>query len=201
MNKKQKFQYGDLVRIAKDLGPYMRHFTSDVEAIVIYSYADKFGGDDHQNYCVNIKDKGEVSWYEEHQLELIKSNQIDLLEKWQCEHEQSISKYSDIDWIFQNGKKVIEKYHGATAKALGRILGIQNMYGPSGEGFVFMQNAQMIMSVSRPYLEKNDKAGFIDMAKNCTYPLLTPEAELKIAEKLIECFISERKSSCTQHQN
>ena len=44
--KKQKFSTGDHVKVAKDLGSTMRHFQNDCEAIIIGSYADRFGGDD-----------------------------------------------------------------------------------------------------------------------------------------------------------
>ena len=51
----QKFKKGDMVRVAKDLGPYMSHFTGDCEAIVMGSYADLFGGDDRKSYKLYLK--------------------------------------------------------------------------------------------------------------------------------------------------
>lgn len=41
--EKSEFIMGDYVRVAKDLGPTMSHFTSDCDAIVLYSYADIYG--------------------------------------------------------------------------------------------------------------------------------------------------------------
>lgn len=76
----QKFQRGDRVRIAKDLGPDMAHFTSGVEATVVGSYRDEYpqfsDPDDEEDgtssYTLRLPKEGEVSWYEEHQLTLIK---------------------------------------------------------------------------------------------------------------------------------
>ena len=80
----QKYHRGDRVKIAKDLGDTMSHFEADCEAIVLYSYKDKYGGKDYdvEDYSVYIKGVGQVSWYKEHQLTLIKKKRLDLLSKW-----------------------------------------------------------------------------------------------------------------------
>ncbi len=78
----QKFQVGDLVRIAKDLGHAMSHFEADQDAIVVGSYADQFGGDDTKSYTLQLQGRGPVSWYSEHQLTLIEENRRDLLIQW-----------------------------------------------------------------------------------------------------------------------
>ena len=79
----QKFFEGDLVRIAKDLGPSMQHFPHDQEAVVIGSYADQYGGRDANNSqeftLYLLKDGNQVSWYCENQLELIRTNAYDRL--------------------------------------------------------------------------------------------------------------------------
>ena len=79
----QKFFEGDLVRVAKDLGPTMFHFPCDQEAVVIGSYADKYGGrdEDHtREYAIYLLEHDdEVSWYWENQLELIRPNAYDRL--------------------------------------------------------------------------------------------------------------------------
>ena len=79
----QKFFAGDLVYVAKDLGPSMEHFESGQRAIVLYSYADKYDSVS----CGNTKDFGlylidskrTVAWYHEHQLTLIEPDRFDLL--------------------------------------------------------------------------------------------------------------------------
>lgn len=80
----QIFHRGDHVMIAKDLGPGMSHFTNDAEAIIQYSFRDKYdhGSGDHK-YCIYIKGKGNTSWYEECYLTLIEKRAPDLLDQWE----------------------------------------------------------------------------------------------------------------------
>ena len=48
MSKKQKFQIGEVVKIAEDLGDEgMDHFPKNIYAIVEYTYAQKYGGSDY----------------------------------------------------------------------------------------------------------------------------------------------------------
>lgn len=72
---KQKFKRGDRVMIVLTLEPYMSHFPSGVEAIVLGSYRDEFGGPDIEDtaYSLNIKGHGFVAWYNEDQLTLVKA--------------------------------------------------------------------------------------------------------------------------------
>ena len=81
----QKFHKGDLVRVAKDLGPTMGHFTADIDAIVIGSYKDQYGGSDTKSYSLHLKGQGHCSWYWESQLELLEANRGDLLAKWEAD--------------------------------------------------------------------------------------------------------------------
>ena len=82
-----KYHKGDHVKIAEDLGETMSHFEADCEAIVLYSYKDKYGGKDCdvEDYSVYIKGVGQVSWYEENQLTLIRKKRLDLLSEWKKE--------------------------------------------------------------------------------------------------------------------
>lgn len=97
MKARQKFRKGDLVRVADDLGPSMRHFYgAGKEAIVVGSYSDQYGGDlvvadegvedDDQeapeDYSLLFEGHGQVSWYCEDQLTLIKRRQSALARKW-----------------------------------------------------------------------------------------------------------------------
>lgn len=82
---RQKYQHGDMVRVADDLGYTMSHFESGVDAIILGSYQDLFGGGmEHQykEYSIYIRGKGVVSWYKEEQSELIKKGCGDLLVQW-----------------------------------------------------------------------------------------------------------------------
>lgn len=161
----QKFNKGDLVQIDDDLGPSMSHFESGCEAIVIGSYKDKFGGDNDSIYTLNLKGRGKVSWYYEKQLTLIDDNRLDLLDEWEKEREKEINKCSDIDWIFKNGESVIKEPKGASIARLAKELGIENLWGKSGEGYVWYSNAMATLEVAKPFLRDGDKKGFL---KHCT---------------------------------
>ena len=69
----QKFPKGARVRIADDLGPFMSHFQSGVDATVLYTYAHAYGGGNVKDYCLDIDGGGSVAWYHENQLTLIES--------------------------------------------------------------------------------------------------------------------------------
>lgn len=82
----QKFERGDWVHVAADLGSMMRHFENDCDAVVLGSYQDQYGGGNTKDYSLLIFPKSpkhppfvdrskEVmklgtanSWYEEWQL-------------------------------------------------------------------------------------------------------------------------------------
>lgn len=72
----QKFFRGHRVHIAEDLGPHMGHFTGDVDAIVMGSYSDQFGGDNNDSYSLLLLTEcpHAVSWYDEDQLTLVNSD-------------------------------------------------------------------------------------------------------------------------------
>ena len=161
----QKFHKGDHVMVAKDLGPHMSHFKSNCEAIVIGSYKDKYGGDNTSAYTIHIKGSGQTSWYEEHQLTLIRIRAIDLLDEWEAEQKSLIAQHSDLDWIFDNGKDVAKSPSGATLEKLYSMLMDGSMWGRNGEGITWHSNANTVHHWAFPYLVTNDKQGWIDTAK------------------------------------
>jgi hypothetical protein len=161
----QKFHNGDLVHVTKDLGPHMAHFTSDIDAVVIGSYADQFGGNNRKSYTLHLKGRGQSSWYEEHQLSLIERNRLDILEQWEAEEEAECKMKSDLDWIFEHGAEVIKLAHGASVQALASCFGLDNLWGNRGEGFVWYDNAIQTMVIAKPFLEKGDKDGWLELCK------------------------------------
>lgn len=162
----QKFHKGDLVHIAKDLGSSMSHFTADVDAIVIGSYSDQYGTPDSGGgYTIHIKDHGQHSWYYESQLTLIENNRIDLLGQWQKEEKAEDDLHSDLDWIFSHGPELLKGCNGASISKLASCLGVHNLWGSHGEGFVYYQNAMQCLAICAPFLEKNDRAGFEQFCK------------------------------------
>ena len=68
----QKFPIGSRVHIAEDLGSSMSHFQSGKDATVRYTYAHAYGGGNIKDYCLDIDGYGEVSWYQESQLSLLR---------------------------------------------------------------------------------------------------------------------------------
>lgn len=70
----QKFLPNTFVKIAKDLGSGMSHFTSDTVAQVQYTYAHAYKGADVKSYSLLIREEGlwrSSAWYKEWQLEAI----------------------------------------------------------------------------------------------------------------------------------
>lgn len=156
----QKFHKGDWVRVSKDLGRSMSHFKADRDAIVIGSYADQYGGRNHTSYTIHIEGRGETSWYYESQLTLIEPGRIDKLEQWEVERDAKAKQRADLDWIFSNADEAM-RGHGATVEALGKCLGMDNLWGSRGEGFAYMTNAMRIMAVAEPFIRSGDKAGWL----------------------------------------
>ena len=159
----QKFQRGDLVKIANDLGPSMSHFDAGIEAIVTGSYADQYGGDDTRSYTLHLgPTRGECSWYHEEQLTLIEPGAVDLLRQWEQLRREMLDRDSDIDWIFANGARMVAegKCPGASLQALFGMLGGGSMWGTNGEGVTWYANAQAVISRALPYLSRGDRAGW-----------------------------------------
>jgi len=161
----QQFQKGDLVRVAKDLGDWTAHFQCDCDAIVIGSYADQYGGSDTKSYTIFIRNDGKVSWYDEHQLNLIEPNQFDLLSTWESEEASEIKEKSDLDWIFTNGPEVAGAPHGASVQALANCFGLTNLWGSNGEGISYYENSLKTMAIAGPFLKDKDKAGWLKLCK------------------------------------
>lgn len=157
----QKFQKGDWVQVAKDLGPSMSHFTADCEAIVIGSYADQYGGSDRNSFTLHLKGRGQISWYYGNQLTLIESGRLDKLQAWEDEADAERKQKSDLDWIFANGPDVAEKPHGASIAALAKCFGLTNLWGRNGEGITYYSNAMGTLELALPYLKAGDKAGWL----------------------------------------
>lgn len=169
----QKYHKYDLVRIAKDLGSSMSHFPNNKRAIIIGSSADEFGDDDTDSYTVFIEGHGECSWYHEWQLELISANRKDIYNIWKSKMDRKAREESDLDWIFKNGKKImndiLEKNEYPSGKiviTLAKALGISenDMWGSHGEGVTFMQSYLQVLEMAVPFLLKEDKDLWISIA-------------------------------------
>jgi len=133
--KIQKFKHGDKVKVAKNLGSTMAHFRNDFEAIVMYSYASKYGVDHDGNYGIMACDTGnECAWYNENQLTLIEhvgQKGIDIIKERKEEKEK---QESNMDWIWDNWKEIRTAVPGATMCELMKRIGITEPWGSRGEG-------------------------------------------------------------------
>jgi hypothetical protein len=103
MSAEQKFFLGDRVRIAADLGSTMSHFDKDCEAIVMYSYAEQYGGSakdlDRFNLYI-LPNGGSASWYYADQLTLIEPDRLDMLPKNNIVRKNYEAKWRrDASWI------------------------------------------------------------------------------------------------------
>ena len=81
----QKFFKGDLGEVG-DMPFHMSHFPSNCKAIVLYTYAEKYGGGGKEEklyslFIIDRKGRGESSWFHEYQLTLIEPDRFDLLPK------------------------------------------------------------------------------------------------------------------------
>lgn len=161
----QKFQKGDWVQVAKDLGSGMSHFTADCEAIVEYSYNDRYGGGDTKSYSLHLKGSGSCSWYRENQLTLIESGRLDKLQEWKDSAEAERAQKSDLDWIFANGSEVYDKAYGASIQALANCFGLTNLWGNRGEGITYYSNAMKTLVMAAPFLAAGDKTGWLEHCK------------------------------------
>jgi hypothetical protein len=166
----QKFHRGDLVHVAKDLGPSMFHFTADVDAIVIGSYQDQYGGGHTKDYTLYLKGSGECSWYHESQLELLETGKHGLLDEWKAAKAAEDKLKGDIDWIFAHGSEVLRGAHGATVATLAKGVGVTNLWGSHGEGIAYHENAMRVLSLAEPFLERGDKAGWLAFCEQVKIP-------------------------------
>lgn len=160
----QKFKRFDHVMIDKDLGASMFHFKSGVEAIVIGSYTDQYGGQPREKaeYTLHIKGHGQCSWYHEHQLTLITKNAEALYRDWVGEAEALAKQESDLDWIFSEEHKTKDfQLPGTSAQVLADELGAGSLWGGRGEGWVWQRNYILIWRFALPFLLTADKAGFL----------------------------------------
>ena len=157
----QKFHLNDLVQIADDLGEYMEHFTSSKRAIIKESIDSQTG----YEYSIYIEGEGECAWYNESQLTLIEKNQVDVIKKWKIDSENQKKIESDLDWIFENSKQILKEARGSTMQALADCLNFGSLWGSRGEGLNFYINSMAIFGLAKPFLESNNKSGWLEFCQ------------------------------------
>lgn len=100
----QKFKRGDVVHIAKDLGSSMAHFENDRDAIIMGSYRDQYGGENHvDDWTVMFCDTGvECSLYHTSQLTFLRHGGETEIEKVKLLRARRETSERDINWIVAN---------------------------------------------------------------------------------------------------
>jgi hypothetical protein len=159
----QKFQRFDHIKIAEDLGSAMSHFKSGVEAIVLYSYKEKYGGRHHAHqYCLYFKGGGQSAWYNENQLTLIASGQEALYNDWNTQAEERKKRHSDLEWIFSPKHMTADfSLSGDSAQAIADLMDAGSLWGSRGEGWTWYDNYQAVARFALPYIVAGDKDGFM----------------------------------------
>ena len=131
--KPQKFKRGNLVHIAKNLGSMMDHFTNDVDAIIIGSYKDQYGGSNTESYTVMFADDGSTcSWYEEDQLTLLDEGGEYLIEEAEKIAKAWLVQATDLKWIVENWS-TSDAFSAATILFLFEKIGYQSSFLRNGE--------------------------------------------------------------------
>lgn len=163
-DKCEPYKKGDRVFINKITRSSKAHFTSDCEGIIDYSYNSEFGQGSELSYGVFIKNRGTSAWYEHDELSLIERGRADLLKEWEQALEATHGKESDLDWIFDNGKRVLKRASGSSVEALADSMGVAgSMCGSNGEGLTYYLNAIQVLLIAKPYLETGNKDGWLEM--------------------------------------
>jgi len=175
MSKKQKFKRGNLVHIAKDLGEFMSHFTNDVDAIIVGSYTDQFGGGDVDSYSVMFSETGgECSWYYEWQLTLINEGGEHLFVKARKNREQISKQNTDIDYIIS---KLDEgPWNTESILVLFDLIGVDTSFKTNGEFYVLYEDWSYLHPVFVHI--KNSKT--LEEAESIVNPEVSDKLELDI---------------------
>ena len=158
----QAFSAGDLVRIADDLGPMMRHFVAGEEAIVVGSFRDRFNCGRTDLYTLHLRGRGEVSWYGEQYLTLVKRGAGEVLWDWQREADVLRAQHTSHDWIFQH-PEIADAPAAATLQRLADDLDFGSLWGPRGEGIDWYHNARLIHDLAQPFIAQQDKLGWFQL--------------------------------------
>jgi hypothetical protein len=145
MRTTQKFERGDVVRIAVDLGPSMSHFRADTEAIVlnvsgarqVTSYPlDGHPSETEAQYGVMFLDTGaESSWYKESQLTYIRHGGEYEIARISIMRQERIKNEKEISWIVENWATIRDRLPRASKYELIRRMGLKSTFGSFGSGY------------------------------------------------------------------
>ena len=144
----QKFKRCDVVHIKPDLPSYMSHFEKDKDAVILHSYAEKYGGADTNNYAVLLIDSGtDVAWYNSENLIFVRYENEEFVSEIKIRNSEWKKKHSDLNWIVENWRIFTDKLPTESGEELMRLIGITEPWGLHGEYVDFMSNWQYTQSV------------------------------------------------------
>jgi len=101
-----------------------------------------------------------------HQSPLIGKGRNNLLTAYKQASKEEMEKKSDLDWIFSNAKEVLEMQNPCSIIALAKCFGLNDLWGARPKGFEFWVKLAPTLDLARPFLEKGDKAGWLDYCKS-----------------------------------
>ncbi len=76
--------------------------------------------------------------------------------------------YTNLDWIFEHGEEIVNgkrRFSFRIAETLFGCISDHNMM-PHGESIFYLRNMIMVREYAKPFLEKNDKIGWLNFCKN-----------------------------------
>lgn len=149
------FNRGDLVRCTCDRFPQ----AEDVLILERGSPLRLTDGSQQYRYSVLRRRSGFFAWVDHESLTLIEAGREDLIAVWQAEIDAIIARESDLDWIF-SGDRDAAKLGGASLAALGKCMGIPDLWGTSGEGIEWQRNASRVRYASYPFVAHGDRQGW-----------------------------------------
>lgn len=159
------FVRGDLVRVYGERGLAIAE-----EAVVVYSYAERYGSGDPESYSLLFRGRGEVSWFPSSQLTLVR-NDLALLDQWRGEVDATAAQRSDLDWIFANGREVLRSGYRPSIQALADCLRLDDLWGPPrGKGVDLAANLVALGGLAWPYLLRGSKQRWLEFCEDVWLP-------------------------------
>lgn len=148
------FERGDLVRCTGDM-------LREAEDVLILERGSPLQCDDgdHHQYSILLRRCGSFAWISEDCLTLVEAGREDLIATWRAEIDALIAQESDLDWIFSCGRDV-EKLSGESLSALGKCMGIPHLWGVTGEGTEWENNAMLVRRAAHPFVSHGDREGW-----------------------------------------
>lgn len=158
---------GDLVEVRQGF-----HHNNDERigklAVIEYTYASEYGGDNHDSLGLCFEDGRTSSWWNASKLKFIDRDKLNLTEKWKGEAKVRDDKVSDLDYIFNNLDEIVEKKYTASLQSVFTFLGGGSLWGVSGEGFIFYENCYktfLLLNMFNNSSEEKDKESFLNFCQ------------------------------------